>query len=276
MHDSKTAGPIRTLPDFKNPPAVETYLGVHFDPLEGWKLPHYGLFWNRIRHDYPKVEVRPPIASREGMSFEFVGMTEPQGELNIPARCWFINQDNMRLIQVQNNIFIHNWRRHAGTGEPYSHYDDLRPIFEQEWHRFTEFVRDENIGIPKANLCEVAYINHLDRGVGWQGLAELPEVFPCWSGVTSGGYLPSPQAVAIRAFYRMKEPEGVLEVSLQPALRQADAKDIFQLTLTGRCKPMSSDESSIISALDAAREWVVRGFTDFTSTKMHEIWGRTI
>lgn len=274
MQDSRAAGPLRTLPDFENPPAVETYMGAYFDPLESWKVPHFGLFWNRIKNDYPKVEVRAPIPSREGVEFEF-GVAGPQRELKIPIRCWFINQDDTRLIQVQNNVFIHNWRRPGGSQEPYSHYDDLRPIFEQEWRRLTEFLREQSLGKVNVLMCEVAYINHIDRGVGWDSFAELPRVFPSWSGVTSGSFLPHPQAVSIRAFYTMKEPDGLLEISLQPALRQADAKDIMQLTVTGRCKPASSDEKEILSALDAAREWVVRGFTDFTSAKMHEIWRRT-
>jgi len=274
VQQSVTPKPVRNLPDFEHPPAIETYMGVHFDRLESWTLPHFGLFWNRIREEYPKAEVRPPIAAKEWMSFEY-GTTEPPGELRIPVRYWFISHDNMRLIQVQNNLFLHNWRR-GGNSEAYSHYGDLRPKFEQDWIRFTDFVRDEKIGMPKVSMCEVTYINHLERGMGWQTMADLPDVSPCWSGMTAEGYLPSPNAVAIRAFYRMKDPDGTLEIALQSAVRQPDAKEIIQLTLTGRCKPGSSDDKDLISGLNAAHEWVVRGFTDFTSPKLHNVWGRTL
>jgi uncharacterized protein (TIGR04255 family) len=275
----KNATRERTLPDFENPPAVETYLGVSFDPLKTWKIPHFGLFWSRIKDGYPKMEVHPPIAlaspPRAAQAFEF-GIGGPQAELKIPARCWFINQDDSRLIQVQDNLFIHNWRRPGGSGKPYSHYADLRPIFEEEWRRFANFLGEQGLGKVNASMCEVAYINHLDRGAGWQSFADLSSVSPCWSGVTSGPFLPPPQAAAIRSFYTMKEPEGQLEISLLPAVRQTDAKEIIQLTVTGRCKPASPDSEEILSALDAAHKWVVRGFTDFTSPQMHEIWGRII
>lgn len=265
----------RVLPDFENPPAVETYLGVHFHPLENWKIPHFGLFWNHIKREYPKVEVRPALISGEVPSFE-LAIGGPQAEMNPPVRCWFINQSETRLIQVQNNLFIHNWRRPAGGDEQYSHYDDLRPIFEEEWRRFTDFLAEQAIGKVNVTMCEATYINHLDRGVGWESFADIPEVFPCWSGLTSGSFLPPPQTAAIRAFYRMKQPEGQLEIAAQPAIRQTDAREIIQLNVTGRCKPASSDQRDILLSLDAAREWVVRGFTDFTSTKMHEVWRRTV
>ena len=251
-------------------------MGVHFDPLENWNLPHFGLFWSRINHEYPVAEVHPLIASEgEVQEFEF-GVGALQKQLKIPVRCWFINEDKTRLIQVQNNRFIHNWRRIRGSGGPYSHYDDLRPIFEAEWNRFSAFLEKEGIVKPNVVRCEVSYINHLDRGRGWQSFADLPDVFPSWSGRTSGGFLPPPQAAAIRTFYPIQRPEGRLEISAQPAVRQSDGKDIIQLSVTGLCKPTSSEGGQIFSALDAAHEWVVRGFTDFTSAKMHEIWRRKI
>ena len=250
-------------------------MGVHFDPLENWNLPHLGLFWSRIKDEYPVAEVHPLIASEGAVQFEF-GVAEPQKQLKIPVRCWFINEDKTRLIQVQNNRFIHNWRRSGGSHGPYSHYDDLRPIFEAEWKRFSTFLENEGIVKPNVVRCEVAYINHLEQGKGWQSFDDLPDVFPSWSGRTSGSFLPPPQAAAIRTFYPIEQPEGRLEISVQPAVRQSDGKDIIQLNVTGLCKPASSGEGQIISALDAAREGVVRGFTDFTSAKMHEIWRRKI
>jgi len=254
----KIAATDRALPDFENPPAVETLMGVHFAPVEKWKVPHFGLFWARIKEHYPRVEMQPPVIQQPAL-----------------LRCWFFNQDETRLIQVQNNLFLHNWRRTARI-ERYLHYDDLRPHFEREWQAFRKFLEQEGLGAVKASACEVTYVNHIDRGSGWETFADLSNVFPNWSPATSHNLLPPPELVDINASYPLKDVEGHLQISAQPAVRQQDAKETIQLTLTAKYKPSSSSNEDIYHGLDEARRWVVLGFTDFTSPKMHDIWGRKI
>ncbi len=49
------------LPDFISPPVDETALSLQFPKIAGFGVPHFGLFWERIRSDYPRFEVQPPI-----------------------------------------------------------------------------------------------------------------------------------------------------------------------------------------------------------------------
>jgi uncharacterized protein (TIGR04255 family) len=266
----KTETALRTLPDFENPPAVETLMGVHFAPIEKWQGPYFGLFWSRIKKDYPRVEIQPPIVTAPTPE---MAVAQFQSRCELPMRCWFFNQDETRLIQVQSNLFLHNWRKVART-DKYLHYDHLRPMFEKEWQGFRSFLEGEGLGAPGAQLCEVTYVNHIDRGSGWETFADLSQLFPNWSPKTSEGLLPSPELVAMNASYALKGVDGRLQISTQPAVRQQDAKETIQLTVTVRCKPSSSSNEDIYQALDEARKWVVLGFTDFTSPKMHEIWGR--
>jgi hypothetical protein len=62
---------------------------------------------------------------------------------------------------------------------------------------------------------------------------------------------------------------------LKPAIRNEDGVEILQLTLTARGKPDGSDLESVLNWLDVGRQWVVRGFTDFTSEQMHTLWERS-
>ncbi len=52
---------VRELPDYHNPPAVETALGVRFSPIEGWNVFHYGLLLSKFKDEYPKQELHPPL-----------------------------------------------------------------------------------------------------------------------------------------------------------------------------------------------------------------------
>lgn len=262
-----------SLPDFAQPPAVETLLGFHFKPLSAWSVPHFGLFWREIKASYPKVEVHPPIASEMALRFE-VDPRKAQFHLTseMPVRCWFIHKSETRLIQVQSSVFIQNWRK-PSAGSPYLHYDNLRPSFARLWETFREFLRKNAIDQPQVMDCEVTYINHIDRGNGWDRFAELPQITPAWAGLTSGTFLPPPLSVSIDAFYPIGDNAGRLEIMLQPGVRKADGKETIQLVLTARCKPQSSETKDLMKCLDLGREWVVRGFTDFTSMSMHDIWG---
>jgi|SRR6185437_1595662 uncharacterized protein (TIGR04255 family) len=256
----------RFLPDYDSPPAQETWMAFAFVPLS-WSVPHFGAFWNEIRVDYPKFEVHAPIGE---FNFELNALS-PDSIVKLPVRCWFVNDKSNRLIQVQNNRFFHNWRRPDLT-TPYLHYAELKPVFEKEWRRFCDFSKRHDMGTPNVLSCEVCYINHLERGIGWENFSDLAGIFPSIGSFQGRQFLEKPETVSINSSYVMPSSDGRLRMEIQPAIRQADGKEIIQLTITGSCRPASSDATELNRCLDSCREWVVRGFDDFTSPHMHKIW----
>jgi uncharacterized protein (TIGR04255 family) len=269
----------RTLPDYEAPPVTETVLGVEFAPLANFGIPHFGLFWQALRADYPQFSVQPRLDSQ----IEIVGarpQKKPGFQIQIlsqpPVRCWFINANSTELVQVQADRFICNWRKIAGT-EVYPHYDGhTRPRFCREWERFCTFLRENQLGQPDVRQCEITYFNHLDKGQGWNTMADLASVFPYWSGRTTGGFLPVPEVVDIGAQYLLPDGRGRLHITVQPAIRHADQKEILQITLTARGRPVSGSMQDMLAWFDVGREWIVKGFTDFTTEAMHRLWKRTV
>ena len=261
------------LPDFEYPPAVETLLGFQFESLRRWQTPYFGLFWQEIKRQYSTVQVHPPVTSEDGLKVE---VTANQANIRvsgeIPVRWWYFHNSGKRLIQVQNNSFFQNWRK-RGEKDAYLHYDDLRPAFEDLWAHFLAFLKKHNVGTPMVRFCEVTYVNHVDRGVGWTSFADLPNVVRCWTESPDMNFLPQPSLVAFNVVYPFEDGSGNLHASLQPGRREADKKETLQLTLTARCKPKSSNISELLRCLDLDRYWVVRGFHDLTTPKMHELWG---
>src|SRR5436309_10921680 len=50
------------LPDYTNPPVVETVLGVQFDRLPGFTNAHLGAFWSKLdTNEWPEVADAPPL-----------------------------------------------------------------------------------------------------------------------------------------------------------------------------------------------------------------------
>lgn len=271
--------PKRDLPEFNEPPVIETVLSVQFVPLQNFSILHYGMYWAKIRADYPEFSIQPPIAHiieqfeeeqkqvSPQIGFEFIAAPE--------VRYWFIDPPKNRLIQVQKDRFIHNWRK-LKDDDIYPRYDHLKPKFKEEWQRFCQYLEDEKIGIPDVNQCEVTYINHIEVGKGWKSLGDVDKVFSYWTGKASEAFLPKPEKVDLNVRYVMPEKKGRLHIVMRPAIRPQDAKEILSLELTARGRPNSSRLEDILEWFDLGHECIVRGFTDFTTKEMHKIWGRRL
>ncbi len=260
---------VRTLPDFENPPAIETAVGVKFAPIAGWNVFHYGLLLQEFLEDYPVQELRPPIGNVPAIQFtasdaDFSGM---------PVRCWFINQQSTQLLQVQNDCFLRNWRKTESSPD-YLHYEFIRPRFQQDWSRFKAFLQKASLLPPDVWQCEVTYINQFVRGREWHDFNDLSELYPIWSKGNMSPLLTRTQMATFATSYMLPNDLGTLHFLSQPGIRKGDGAEIIQLSVTALGRPRSSDDLDILGWLDAGREAVVQGFSDFTSETAHFIWGK--
>jgi uncharacterized protein (TIGR04255 family) len=93
---------------FRNPPVAETSVGFYFARIEGWNPIHQGALWERYRQRYPELEVFPPVpignpeSQRPEVQFDF---------LKFRVRTCFVNSAKTQLVQIQDGIFFHNWRK---------------------------------------------------------------------------------------------------------------------------------------------------------------------
>jgi uncharacterized protein (TIGR04255 family) len=124
------------LADYDHPPVIEVVYGVVFAPLNAWKLPHTGLFWQRILDEFPRCEQTVPIPGPE--------FVDPATGLPIP-RVWLINTADDRLVQLQPGRFLFNWRRRDGAG-PYPRYETLSERFFGLFQEFQSFVAENGLG----------------------------------------------------------------------------------------------------------------------------------
>ncbi|MGH8591471.1 MAG: TIGR04255 family protein, partial [Gammaproteobacteria bacterium] len=100
------------LPEYAKPPVVEVACAVQFEPITELHAGRLGALWGEYRDRYPRVEQHPPLpALRE--QFEAtparLGFTV---ETTFPMpRVWFLSAEGTRLVQVQRDYFILNWRK---------------------------------------------------------------------------------------------------------------------------------------------------------------------
>jgi uncharacterized protein (TIGR04255 family) len=273
IHANTTAA---LMPDFDDPPVVETFLSISFRDLEKWGIPHYGLYWDKIRSEYPKFELRPPVLGQIETFGDSAENADAVFELSLlnqpPIRIWFVHSKANRLIQLQSDRFVFNWRK-IGAEEKYPKFDEaIRGEFQKEWIRFGEFLESQSIPVPVVTQCEISYVNHIP-GSSWTTFKSIVSALAEWPGNKGTGFLPVPEDLQFNTRYVMAG-HGRLHVQLQPAIRNFDGKRVSQLTLTARGKPSSSATEALMRWFDIGREWIVRGFADFTSEEMHKLWRR--
>ncbi|WP_204140376.1 TIGR04255 family protein [Halomicronema sp. CCY15110] len=257
---------LPVLPSFREPPIVESVLGVEFDTLESWSILAFGEFWQAIRESYPTYELQPPIGAAPGgeltIEYGFPG--------KLPVRCWFKNTSDSQLLQVQDDRFLYNWRNYV-TEDKYPRYEEkLRPEFIKEWETFCSFLSTKSSEMPKIKSCQITYVNHLEQGKEWEKLDDIVEAFAFLNGSFQVGSLSS---LNFQLAADVPSENLKVQVSIAKALRNSDSKEIVQFSLTGIAVPESSDLDSILNCLDKIRRNLVVVFKNMTSEKMHQRWG---
>src|SRR5689334_9418139 len=103
----------RTLPDFTRPPVVEVAIGVQFDPPIALTSAQLGRIWTIYRERFPKTQDQPPLPSVVESADMRGAQTSRLRLLGTPPlpRCWFLNESESELVQIQDDKFIRNWRK---------------------------------------------------------------------------------------------------------------------------------------------------------------------
>lgn len=262
------------LADFDNPPVVETVLSLQFEKLTAMRAVHFGLFWSKVKGDFPKTEEHPALL----LVFErFPEPMPPRGQIQFEAfepstlpRVWMINDGGTEIIQVQNDRLIKNWRK-SGQHDAYPHYEPvIKPAFERNLREFQSFLAEQKLGELKATQCEVTYVNHIVSGEGWDNFGEIHRIFRFWTQLPAP--IPgNPDDFGIHVRYPITDkdarPIGRLHIDVQPALRATDGRPMYVMNLTAR-----GLYGTGFDFFDIGRQWIVKSFEQLTTDEMHRIW----
>src|SRR5205814_2204728 len=125
---------------------------------------HFGLFWAAIRDQFPNLQPHTPLPQVAPPRLVDAGAGEPMViQLTPNFRYWFIDAEDVELIQVQSDRVVRNWRHREGGAE-YPRYRALRQRFEETWLAYTAFLAQEGLGTPSVAECEIGYVNRVATG----------------------------------------------------------------------------------------------------------------
>ena len=261
------------LPDFRNPPVREVAVGVHFEPLRSLRQAHFGLFWERIRTDYPITEDReslsPQILSEIALEPAFQLVVSDSPPLN---RAWFMSNDRSLLVQLQNDRLIHNWRY---QGEEYPHFEPLLTYFQQAYGQLKSMLADLELSKPQRTQVEVTYVNQIEAESLERMFREYVSLPIQAEGVA---VLPDRETLALRYPILMNESQiGRLHIEAVPRVQDTPSRatESYRLVLAFRAASSKADEiEADAELLRRGRETIVQVFTALTREEDHKKWGR--
>jgi uncharacterized protein (TIGR04255 family) len=265
------------LPDYENPPLNEILLSLQFSQPSGFGNVQIVLLWQKLfKEKFPNYQEQPPLQPL----FEVFGpnpipLPSIQISMAVPeVRYWFTNDDE--VIQIQNNRFIHNWRK-TREDQKYPHYETIRENFTKEIELIAGFLNENKLGELQVNQCEVSYINHIEFPDGKNPHTNLHRVFRSINENETVDHSSSLllEDCIYQTRYSINHENtkiGRLHVQAIPAIRRSDQKPIIQLTLIARGRPIGNSIDSAFEFMDLGRSLIVKHFDLFTTVEMHDFW----
>lgn len=266
---------------FGEPPVVETALSVQFGPLVGFTAAHAGWFWKEYVEklgDEPPNEwrqaaeaVRLPELSEKFGAEDIWTVQTPSITMGVVSpRVQIIRGDGSRMLQVQSNRFVLNWRKRASA---YPSYEALLPEFRNMLRAFESFCSEAGFGLPAYNLWEIVYVDQVKKGTMWDSARNLNRIFPALTAPpVSELHAPPSGDETMSADWRfsLADRRGRLYIQLRQARLQPSNEEVIQLTTTARgaVNEIQSWEQGLNFGHEALRET----FLAITSTEAQEFW----
>ena len=263
---------------FQRPPVVETLLGVQFEPLPKFRNAHLGAFWKRLGSEWTTPTDAPPLAQ------QFERFEETQRWINsgfllqvaseLPQRMQLRNQDENRMVQVQNGRLHYNWLGQCAA--EYPRFKNVRPEFSRILEELRRFVSDEGLGEIKPNQWEVTYVNRIPRGTVWNDPSDWSKLFRALALLPANLSSASLESFGGECHYEIPPQLGRLHVQVQHGRLSAPMiQEVLTLTLTARGSvEMGGNRSlDLEGGLNRGHAVIVKAFTELTSETAHEYWG---
>lgn len=265
---------VKTLVKFSNPPVVEVVCGQQFATIREWRSHHYGLFWQTLEGDLPVVEDKPPLPT--GFELPLGPASPPKFEYmdSFLPRVWFHSQDRRKMVQVQNDRLLFNWRK-SGEDHNYPSFEVVKREFDKYSSKFSDFLKSAGFAPLNTNQYEVTYVNHIGPKNGFAQFGN-DELFADHKRHTAKDRLLGPtESINLRWTYAMPKGWGRLTAHAQTAfLPDVNNEKIIRFDVTARGWPGPGTKEREEWFL-MAHEWITRGFTEMTSPDAHKLWQRT-
>ena len=269
--------------DFLRPPLNEVVFSVQFEDDVIDEVLALSRFWPDIQEKFPNHEKQSPLPPvSETFQIPSLGPAVQFQMLSGPpsARYWFLTVDGTKIVQVQPDRLIFNWRQVEGN-EPYPGYDQLLPEFLALCEQFRNVLSQEDKAAPPPAWCELTYINPIPIAPASDGThGQLATIINYLEANPPRVVLPTVEDTQIQQRFRIlndaAEPIGRLYMTAVPGYHKT-GQSVYVVTMLARGRPEPAGDSvdwveSARRFFDRAHKLIVHGFKEVTTPAMHAEW----
>lgn len=264
-------------PKFKNPPLIERAISVAFEPLQDFSLGDFGLFWSRIKDEFPVSESMPLV--RQEIE-DLTGFPAAKNRIEIVPpetlpRAFFRNPELGELVQVQQDRFSFNWIK-RNDEDRYPHSEQVFAKFGTLLESFEEFLANRKIGQVAPLQCELTNVNVIP-------LADVGDAFPDMATLVRMADLSNDfECIELESqmsgskFFILGEngaPIGRVHCAAQPTQKVGSDELALRIDITARGAPLSKDRVGIEKFLTAAGSAVNAVFLANITRAGRQFWG---
>jgi uncharacterized protein (TIGR04255 family) len=241
-------------------PLSEVAYGVRFVAPE-FDVVHFGEYHELIKAAFPKHQMVPPVPTQR--------VDQQIQTIQVPTlpRVWF--ESGTRLIQLQSDRFLYNWRRIDGASENYPGFEVVFGEFRERYDEFFGFAK-RAFRLPlHIEELSLTYINQIQGATS----SQVPTFSFRSEPVHSD--LPAPDVWISQLRFTLTEENAKLTVSARPAINLQTQEQITQLDVTVESikPPPFDDLTSLYAWYEAAHRLVHRGFRSLVSRERRTQWG---
>lgn len=258
---------------FDAPPVAEVALSIQTSPVPRLQTADMSVFWDRfLRPDYPHTQDQPAAAPQIERFDDTAFMPSVMFGFGAPlGRQWYLSEDQTRLVQLQNDRLVLNWRR-LGS-EAYPHYETLREDLKRIAQQWSEYLEREGFQPQQVVQAEVTYINQMPVDEPFKHLSDLGALLavlrPEWPP-----QMGRPELVQLEQRFVVDSPGGKfarMYLAVAPAILQ-DGRSGLTLNLVVRGAPAVSSLEGVLTWLDFAHNQIINSFADITTNAMRQKW----
>lgn len=243
--------------EFQNAPIAEVVIGIQFDkPLISYN--NILNFYQTIKTNFVKVKEQQVLSSAiENPN----GQTERRLLQGFNSRKLFINKDENKLVQIQPDRLLFNWRKTNDTDE-YPHFSNVYHEFKNIYEKLSEICSFEN----KDNQLEVAYVDHIiidEFGKNDFNPSEILSIFNIDKKKTVN-------SIEQNITFPVKNLLGNINLQIVSATRNNDKRKIFRMEST--CRGARKNEP-MDNWYENAHNELLKLFSNITTEKAKQVWG---